>query len=486
MKKIILLAQFIMCLAYCADAQSVPPIEWKHCYDKVVIEGADTAHGGGYIFLGTKESCNSANNGDFWLANTDTTGQVLWEQCYDNLTERAVDIIATADGGYIMAGNTRDSQTMLFDIWVIKTDGQGNIVWQKTLGGSGGDNVIRIVKTTDGNYVIGSVTSSSDGDVTGNHGLADIWLIKITAAGTVLWTKAIGSSGADGCAHLNTTQDGGVLVAGDVFVADGDVQAAYGGWVAKVSGTGSLVWQYSAGDSVTWSSIQAVCETKDGGYVFCLTNLNTSPYGGYEFMKIDAAGNVLWQHLKENTLPINIRYLEQAPDSGFIIAGFRKGGLQEGDSSENYYIERTDAQGNKLWSKVYGGSNNDRLTDAIQLQDGGYVLAGYTLSDDIDVNCNPGTYYNGWVVKLQPDPLTAINTTPLAQSTITFYPNPVTDVIYLSEKANVRIINYLGQTVLQEYDAQKIFVNTLSAGNYFMLFSDSKGRILKVEQVNKL
>ncbi len=496
MKKIIILSLFSVA-SFFSFGQAAPPIQWQQCYgvaDDELIYAIDTLqNGAGYFFCG-RGNCTNNTTADFWVVKTDSLGQVVWQQCYDNQgnVETATSIATTDDGGCIVIGVTAVSISSDRDLWVIKIDAQGTLVWQKTLGGSQDDagGVPKVVRTADGNYVAGSWTQSNDGDVSGNHGGWDLWLQKFTGAGNILWKKTIGSSADDKIMIVNTTQDGSVLVGGSVFAADGDVQTAYSignGWVAKVSAAGSIVWQYTIGDSVNSNNVQSACETKDGGYVFSLDNYDAAPYGGHILMKIDAADNVVWQKTRLNFSwePVSVLLLHQASDSGFILGGWRYRGLSENDSLINYYMARVDAAGETLWEKAYGGSNHDGLMQAKQTVDGGYVLAGYTLSNDGNVSGNHGGR-DGWVVKLKPDALTNVADMLAAPGNIIFYPNPATDVIHFSEKVTVSIINQQGQTVLREYDVQQIPINRLAAGTYFILLSDSKGQIRKVERMTKM
>ena len=114
------------------------------------------------------------------------------------------------------------------DAWVVKLDATGKIVWQKCYGGSGFDQGVAIVETADGGLVFAATTSSKDGDVVGNHGRTDVWVVKVDRTGTLLWQKCIGGTGSDSVNSLQKTSDGGFVVAGLTTSNDGDVKGNHG------------------------------------------------------------------------------------------------------------------------------------------------------------------------------------------------------------------------------------------------------------------
>lgn len=131
-------------------------------------------------------------------------------------------------------------------------DLNGNLVWQKYLGGSGDDVANSIYQTTDGGYVIAGYSTSNDGDVTGNHGGSDCWVLKLDLNGNLVWQKSLGSTGSDSGTSIQQTTDGGYIVAGVSGSNDGDVTGYHGGiadfWVLKLDAAGNIVWQKSMGE----------------------------------------------------------------------------------------------------------------------------------------------------------------------------------------------------------------------------------------------
>ena len=177
-----------------------------------------------------------------------------WQKCLGGSQyEQANAMQQTADGGYIAAGetNSRDGDVMgnhgggemVLDAWVVKLDAAGGLVWQKCLGGTGNDGAKAVQQTTDGGYIVAGYTTSTDGDVTGYHGTggsyptADAWVVKLNATGGLVWQRCLGGTASDGAAAVRQTIDGGYIVAGYAESTNGDVSGNHGStdaWVVKL------------------------------------------------------------------------------------------------------------------------------------------------------------------------------------------------------------------------------------------------------------
>jgi hypothetical protein len=160
-----------------------------------------------------------------------------------------------------------------YDAWVVKVDGSGNLIWQKCLGGSFADYAEDIQRTTDGGYIIAGYTNSNNGDVSGNHGSYDAWVVKVDDSGNLIWQKCLGGSGNDYAYFIRQTADGGYIVAGSTSSSgNGDLWLCYklkGGsdfWIAKLDGSGSIQWQKSFGGTGD-ESAYSILPTADGSYI---------------------------------------------------------------------------------------------------------------------------------------------------------------------------------------------------------------------------
>ncbi len=212
---------------------------------------------GGYIFAGfTYSSDGDVSDylggaaSDVWVVKISPTGFLDWEKCFGGSeNEWANSIIQTSDGGYALAGISYSTDGDIVgnhgggDAWVAKISRTGLLQWQKCLGGSGLDMAWSIVQTPEGGYAIGGYTASNDGDVKGNHGGQDVWLVKLDSVGDMEWQKCMGGSGIDQAISMVRTKDGGYALAGNTGSTDGDIRGYHGNvdaWVVKLNSDASV------------------------------------------------------------------------------------------------------------------------------------------------------------------------------------------------------------------------------------------------------
>lgn len=207
---------------------------------------------GGYILNGITSTYNGAISvsSDFWIIKLDSSGNIQWEKILGGSSyESGFFIKQTMDGGYIGAGNSTSTDGDITgnngsgDYWVVKLDNSGNLQWQKNLGGSNFDSANSIQQTTDGDYIVSGFTSSNDGDVIGNHGGNDFWILKLNAFGNVQWKKSLGGSENDYAQSFWQTADRGGIIIGFSRSDDGDVTDNNGDsdmWVVKLSCLNSI------------------------------------------------------------------------------------------------------------------------------------------------------------------------------------------------------------------------------------------------------
>jgi hypothetical protein len=259
-------------------------IQWQKCLGGSDGDSAFSIQqttDGGYIVAGYSDSSDGDVTGhhgnndynDYWVVKLDAGGEIQWQKCLGGST--AFSIRQIADGGYIVAGystSTDDDVTGNHgggDYWVVKLDADGEIQWQKCLGGSGWEEARSIQQTTDGGYIVVGGSGSSDGDVTGNHGRGDYWVVKLDAGGEIQWQKCLGGSHGDSATSIQQTADGGYIVAGGSDSTDGDVTGNHGStdyWVVKLDGTGGIQWQkYLGGSGEDFAT--SIQQTADGGYI---------------------------------------------------------------------------------------------------------------------------------------------------------------------------------------------------------------------------
>ena len=165
----------------------------------------------------------------------DKDGNLLWQKPLGGTGyDAALVITNSTDEGYIMGGMTTSNSGDVSgghgerDAWVVKLDGSGNFVWSKVFGGSRVDEVLSITKSKAGGYVMGGITYSNNGDVSGNHGESDAWVFKLNENGSLRWQKSLGGSKEDGTGAILTRTDGSFIIASQTFSNDGDVRGNHG------------------------------------------------------------------------------------------------------------------------------------------------------------------------------------------------------------------------------------------------------------------
>jgi hypothetical protein len=353
----------------------------------------------------------------FINANAQAPG-IEWQKCLGgSALDEANSIFQTQDGGYIMAGNSNSNDGDVSgnhgfdDYWIVKLDALGNINWQKSLGGSGYDRATSIIQTQDGDYIVAGYTHSNDGDVSGNNGIADSWIVKLDSLGNIIWQKSLGGSNWDATSSIIQTQDGGYIFAGASGSIDGDVSGNHGGrdyWIVKLDALGGISWQKSLGGSGNDDAL-SIIQTQDGGYIVAgVSPSNDGDVSGnngdedYWIVKLDALGDITWQKSLGGSSSDYANSITQTQDGGYIVAGgshSNDGNVIGNHGLFDYWIVKLDTLGNISWKKSLGGNADDLAHSITQAQDGGYIVAGTAISNDGDVIGSHGNY-DYWIVKL--------------------------------------------------------------------------------------
>ncbi|MEO6670895.1 MAG: MopE-related protein [Ferruginibacter sp.] len=378
---------------------------------------------GGYILAGSTASGNgdinfNHGNADAWIVKLNNTGSIQWQKTYGGTgAESAISIQQTTDGGFIFAGYSNSNDGDLNsnhgqnDGWVVKINNTGQIEWQKLLGGSSNDMIQHVEQTADGGYICAGYSHSNNGDVSGNHGSEDFWVIKLNSAGQIQWQKSYGGTSSEVASSIRQTSEGGYIVSGSSFSNNGDVSGNHGSedfWVIKLNSAGQIQWQKSLGGTAAdhASSIQ---ETADGGYVVggrtSSNNGNVTGNHGstdYWILKLNNAGQVQWQKTLGGTSYDAAIDIEVTSDAGYIVTGrsnSTNGDVTSNNGQYDCWVVKLDNSGIMQWQKSLGGILDDNSYSIHQTQNGGFIVAGYSYSNNGDFTSNHG---NGdfWIVNL--------------------------------------------------------------------------------------
>ena len=308
---------------------------------------------GGYIITGYNNWSSVTRTSNAWLIKIDGDGDLVWERTFKGIGE-GHDVQQTSDGGYIIVGNTPD-------VWLIKTDGNGSMVWNSTFKGT--DIVYygySVEQTTDGGYVI-------IGDAYLGDNNWDCLLLKTDSDGQQIWTKTFGGAGYEDCYFGQQTTDGGYIIAGFKYENESYLSDV---WLIKTDENGDMIWDRTFGgtDDDMGKSVQ---QTMDDGYIIAADTCWEEPR--ILLIKTDSSGNKIWDKIFEEDRNDYVNAIQQTADAGYIIIG----NTWSGDCYD-ILLMKTDSDGNKIWDRTFGKNDCDEGNSVQQTTDGGYILLGET------------------------------------------------------------------------------------------------------------
>jgi len=349
-------------------------------YDRAmsVVETSD----GGYVLVGEIYSLDVGNS-DFWVLKIDATGNMLWNKTFGGKanSDLAMSVIETSDGGYVIAGDTQCFGAGDRDFWLIKTDAYGNVELNKTYGGAEDDGVCSVVEASDGGYILAGYTASF------GAGYRDCWLVKTDEFGNMEWNQTYGGTYSESAWAFAVASDGGYALAGyqSAISPAGDDDFL----LIKTDKFGNMLWNKTYGGAGEEQAF-ALVATSDGGYAIAGTTRDLTGTGGapnvtsgdFWLIKTDAAGNMEWNQTYGGPDYDWVWSLVETSDGGYLIAGDTRVFNFRGYDCR---LTKTDEFGNMEWNQVYGGNEQYRAFSVIEASDGGYAVAGGKYaSDDTD------------------------------------------------------------------------------------------------------
>ena len=285
----------------------------------------------------------------------------------------------TADEGYILAGRkSLPTHGAYSDLYLVKTDASGAVSWEQSydLGINGHARANAVEQAPDGGYIAAGWADNSNGNTDG-------YIIKVDSSGDLIWHYLYGDQDErdEFFNALALTADGGLIAAGSTDTAEGDV----GAYIARLNGTGGIVWQYYYGAEGN-EYANAVEETTDGGFIFCGSTSSEEGYGindeAVYLVKLQSTGSVLWEKTFDyseygDEVGESVR---QTTDGGYILAGWYEQGADPGST----LLLKLNASGIGVWARGYNWSGADIFSSVCQSADGGYTACGRTNSFGYD------------------------------------------------------------------------------------------------------
>jgi hypothetical protein len=353
----------------------------------------------------------------------------VWDKTIGgNSYEDKVKVIPTSDGGYMVAGSSSsdasgdksENSKGSFDYWLIKLNDSGVKQWDKTIGGNGADYFADIQQTSDGGYILaGESQSGISGDKSEGSLGQDVWIVKLSAGGSIEWDNTLGGSDGESAGEIRQTADGGYIFIGDSFSGSGGdkTEASRGGfdlWIVKLNANGSKAWDRTYGGN-DYEMNGAISLTADGGFI--IGGVSGSGISGdktqgnfgasdYWILKLSSTGAKEWDRTFGGDNSDLFRRIVQTPSGDYLAAGHSYSGISgnksadnPGSSSSYFWVVKVDGNGNKIWDKTYGRGRYDELTSLTITFDGGFVLGGWSLS------ANPAVPFDFdyWLTKLSAD-----------------------------------------------------------------------------------
>ncbi len=306
---------------------------------------------------------------DIWVVRLDDNGQLLWEQTFGGpAIDRARAVIETRDGGLVVAGATESKGAGEFDAWVLKLGADGSLLWDRHFGGAATDWVSAVVQTRDGGLAVAAYTQDSSGAP------YDFWVIKLDANGTTLWQRRYGGTATDWTNAIAETGDGNLVVVGHTE-SKGAGNADF--WVLKLDADGDVLWDRTfGGTGVDYAT--AVTASRDGGAVVAgLTQTAGAAGFNSRVMKLDAAGDVIWDRSFGREKDNWLRAVLETRDGGHALAGYTNA---QGAGLYDVWFLQLDQAGVLLRERTFGDADNEWARALVEMPDGGLAMAGDTRS----------------------------------------------------------------------------------------------------------
>jgi hypothetical protein len=322
----------------------------------------------GYVVAGYGYSYSNGNN-DLLVYRLDASGSKLWRKNYGGqYSEYGGFIQQTADGGFILAGESDTYTHGDRDLLVYKLDAAGKKEWRKNYGGQFVDNAASIMQTADGGYILGGHGRSY------TNGGYDLLVYKLSATGAKQWRRNYGGWSFDHNTeqggHIRQTADGGYILGGtsDLY-ANGETDLL----VYKLDATGVQQWRKNYG-GLQQETGGHIRQTADGGYILGGAGDSYS-HGGWDLLvyKLDASGKKVWRKNYGGGGSEIGGDIRQTADGGYILGGF---GNTYSHGQSDLLVYKLDSAGTKVWRKNYGGLLTEK-GGYIRQVSGGYILGGY-------------------------------------------------------------------------------------------------------------
>lgn len=426
------------------------------------------AYDGTFVIAGSTGSFGSGAS-DIYLMKLNGSGVVLWTRTIGGpMIEQANDLVQLSDGGWLVVGSTNDSNGAGgYDGLLVRTDSEGNVLWRKEYGGGDWDFFHSGILLNDGGFLmVGQTFSQGIG--------GDAWLVKTTELGDTIWTRHYGGTGADDGGAVVETASGGFAFAGTLTSGNGDVDA----YVVKLNDQIGIEWEYSyGGDSLDFA--RDIISTQDGGFSIVGVTESFSEFTEHYHFKLDSSGVLQWQkHWGQINDQEAYRHIELS-SGGFATAGWT---TTSGGGGKDMFIFLCNPQGEFIEQHTFGGMEDDEGYSIAKTLDG-FIACGATLSygagsDDVFVVRTDSTGNTALeTVTTYFDP-TSVEELQQVNGQLP-YPNPTSGIVQLPRGLSYSKVDFLDLSgrILRSWTKPILEINMgyYGSGSYYLRTTDLQG-----------
>jgi hypothetical protein len=367
-KKVLLIVSLMFFLSPFIKAQAtfqkIYPSSIRNQSGTDVLPGID----GGYIIVGSTET-SITNDLDIEIMKTDDSGDTLWTKRYGgSKPDYPNNILKTNDGNYFVIGYTQSFGTGDYNNYLLKLKPNGDTIFTKVYGGFGNEDAKEIVATADGNYVIVGGSNSV------NYANNDVQLIKINAVGDIIWTKYYGGPNYESARSVKLCSDGGFIMVGKTATAATSVATMY---LVRTDLNGDTLWTKKIGGANSYEGKSVIVNT-DGSYTIALDDSSATRDSDVRVMNIDATGKtIIWNKMYGGLQKDIAKMIQSTSDGGYIIASISR---SFGWVNPDMWLIKLDASGNSQWTHNYGGAGHEHCFAVRPTADGDYIAIGHSKS----------------------------------------------------------------------------------------------------------
>ena len=493
MKTILLI---LLALYISTSSAQIPEIQWQQCYGSSELDytrGIEQTENGYLVgirlYTYVPGITNYHGGGEIWIVNIDTLGNIIWERCYggsdgdvpQKIIKRNEDEFYIYGYTYSTDGDVQSGNNGHNDLWVVKINEQGEIIWEKTYGCTGIDDPRDMILTPDSGFVMIDRIGVGGGDVSNFYGSGDVWMCKCDSVGNIEWEKTLGNFGLDNCVSMIINSVGNIMMIGATQKHGGLVECypdeTWGDvWLVELDLQGNIVSQHCYGGSDYDVGINII-ELEDG-YIFTggtssndgdvsgLHGPSGGPPNGWDdiwVVRLNEQFEILWQKCLGGYSSDSPNYLTQTEFGGLIVIGYTSS--HDGDVSGNHswqgdyyddiWVVKLTPDGEIEWEHCYGGENDEDLYihSVFKKEDYNYVIAAQARMNSYDVQCDLQGNKDAWVFEIDIEDTTGISNTPAMQDNVKVYPNPAEDYVVFevnnskNYNQNLIITNSFGQQI---------------------------------------